>query len=113
MQFDREEFDGLKTKVEHHDEAISSLHLLTSTAIEAMKQGVTVMENGFKDVGRQIADMRGDIGDMRGDISSMQKEMTTMRGDIGDMRADTRDLTDAITKNGRDPNSGNNGNPQE
>ena len=112
-QVNREEFDELKTRVDQRDEALSSLHLLTSTAIDVMKQGITVMENGFNDVGKQIADMGGDIGDMRGDISSMQKEMTTMREDIGDMRADIRDLKDAITKNGRGPNLGNDANPSE
>ncbi len=113
MQVNREEFDELKTRVDQHDDGLTSLHVLASTAAEVMKQGITVMENGFKDVGKQIADMRGDITDMRGDVTSMQREMTGMRGDIADMRGDIRDLKDAITKNGAGPNSGNDVDPSE
>ena len=90
MPVNNEEFDELKTRVDQHEEGLTSLHVLASTAIEVMKQGITVMENGFKDVGKQIADMRGDIGDLRADI---------------------RDLKDAISRNGRGPNSGNDTNP--
>ena len=104
MQVNRGEFDEIKTTVDHHDEAISSLNLLVSTAAEVMRQGFTTMENGFSDINRSMVGIRQDLAGMR-------RELTGVRGDIATMRADIRDIKDGMSNNGRGQNSGNGGNP--